>query len=98
MNQDSRGVVSWLWEFAYPHKGGYIASLIFATSGVACSMVPYFLVAQIVLALLRGETDMGIYGFTACLPQDFGCCGICSMVFPRRFLINPPLQCSQRCV
>ena len=71
MNQDSRGVVSWLWEFAYPHKGGYIASLIFATSGVACSMVPYFLVAQIVLALLRGETDMGIYGFYCLLAAGF---------------------------
>lgn len=63
MNQDSRGTVSWLWEFASPHKGGYAASLIFATLGVACGMVPYFCVAQIVIALLRGKAAMSFYGF-----------------------------------
>ena len=63
MNQDSRGTVSWLWEFASPHKGGYAASLIFATLGVACGMVPYFCVAQIVIALLSGEGAMSFYGF-----------------------------------
>ncbi|WP_313164654.1 ABC transporter ATP-binding protein [Sedimentibacter sp.] len=63
MNQDSRGTVSWLWEFASPHKGGYAASLVFATLGVACGMVPYFCVAQIVIALLSGETAMSFYGF-----------------------------------
>lgn len=62
MNQGSRGTISWLWEFAAPHKGGYIASLTFATLGVACSMAPYFCVAQIVLALLRGESDLRFYG------------------------------------
>lgn len=61
MNQDSRGAVSWLMEFASPHKGGYVASLIFATLGVACGMVPYFCVAQILIALLNGETAMGFY-------------------------------------
>lgn len=63
MNQDSRGTVSWLWEFASPHKGGYAASLIFATLGVACGMVPYFCVAQIVIALLNGESSADFYGF-----------------------------------
>ncbi|HML36084.1 MAG TPA: hypothetical protein PKA19_01485, partial [Bacillota bacterium] len=56
MNQQPRETISWLWQFASPHKGGYIASLMFATLGVACGMAPYFCVAQIVLALLRGET------------------------------------------
>lgn len=71
MNQDSRGTVSWLWEFASPHKGGYIASLIFATLGVACGMVPYFCVAQIVLALLRGETATGFYGLYCAAAAGF---------------------------
>lgn len=71
MNQGSRGVVSWLWEFASPHKGGYISSLTFAMLGVACSMAPYFCVAQIVLALLRGETAMGVYGFYCLLAAGF---------------------------
>ncbi|WP_313340052.1 ABC transporter ATP-binding protein [Sedimentibacter sp.] len=71
MNHDSRGTVSWLWEFASPHKGGYIASLIFATLGVACGMVPYFCVAQIVLALLRDETAIGFYGFYCIIAAGF---------------------------
>lgn len=62
MNQSSKGTVSWLCQFASPYKGGYIASLGFATLGVACGMAPYFCVAQIVLALLRGEADIGFYG------------------------------------
>lgn len=62
MNQNSRGTVSWLWQFASPHKGGYIASLVFAALGVAFGMAPYFCVAQIVLALLMGETSISFYG------------------------------------
>ena len=62
MNQKEKGAVSWLWEFARPHKDGYITALILAALGVACSMVPYFCAAQIVLGLLRGETAAGFYG------------------------------------
>ncbi len=62
MNQSSKGTASWLWEFASPHKRGYVASLIFATLGVGCGMAPYFCVAQIVLGLLRGETSISFYG------------------------------------
>ncbi|MBA4699789.1 MAG: ABC transporter ATP-binding protein [Ruminococcus sp.] len=71
MNQSSKGIVSWLWEFASPHKGGYIASLVFATLGVACQMAPYFCVAQIVLALLRGETAISFYGFYCLIAAGF---------------------------
>lgn len=62
MNQSSKGTVAWLWQFASPHKGGYAASLAFATLGVACGIAPYFCVSQIVLALLRGEKALGLYG------------------------------------
>lgn len=71
MDQGSRGAVSWLWEFASPHKGGYAASLIFATLGVAFGMAPYFCVAQIVLALLRGESALGFYGLYCLLASVF---------------------------
>lgn len=71
MNQGSRGIVSWLWQFASPHRGGYIASLSFATLGVACGMAPYFCVAQIVLALLRGETAIGFYGLVCLAAAGF---------------------------
>lgn len=63
MNKGSRSTVSWLYEFALPHKKGYIASVIFAALGVGFSILPYFCVAQIVIALLRGENNISFYGF-----------------------------------
>lgn len=60
-----------LLEWAAPHKGGYIVSLTFATLGVACSMAPYFCVAQIVLTLLQGETSVGFYGFYCLIAAGF---------------------------
>lgn len=71
MNQGSKGVLSWLWTFASPHKGGYAASLAFATLGVASAMAPYFCVSQIVLALLRGETSLRFYGLYCLLAAGF---------------------------
>ena len=71
MNQNSKGTLAWLWQFASPHKGGYIASLTFATLGVACSMAPYFCVAQIVLGLLRGEASLGFYGLYCLVTAGF---------------------------
>ncbi|ULQ59448.1 hypothetical protein K7I13_13355 [Brucepastera parasyntrophica] len=35
-----RNTAGWLALFAAPHKKRYIASVIFATLGVACSMAP----------------------------------------------------------
>lgn len=74
MNQkdkNAQGVLAPLLEWASPHRGGYIASLSFATLGVACGMGPYFCVAQMVLALLRGETAMAFYGFYCLLAAGF---------------------------
>lgn len=71
MNQSSKGTVSWLWEFASPHKGGYIASLLFSTLGVACGMAPYFCAAQIVPALLKGKTSINFYGFYCLIAAGF---------------------------
>ena len=71
MNQGSRGVLSWLWEFAAPHKGGYIVSLACATLGVASAMAPYFCISQIVLGLLRGEASIRFYGFYCLLAAGF---------------------------
>ncbi|PWJ52311.1 ABC transporter ATP-binding protein [Faecalicatena contorta] len=70
-NKKERGAFSHLFEWAAPHKGGYIASLSFATVGVACGIAPYFCVAQIVLALLRGELSIGFYGFYCLLAAGF---------------------------
>lgn len=50
-----------LAEFAGPHKGNYIASVILAVLGVAASMVPYFAVSQIVIRLIGGGRDFAWY-------------------------------------
>jgi ATP-binding cassette subfamily B protein len=71
MEEKPRSTISWLWEFASPHKNGYIISLIFATLGAACSIAPYFCVAQMVLALLRGEKELRLYGMYCLLTIGF---------------------------
>ena len=54
---------SWsrLAEFAAPHKGNYIASVILAVLGVAAGMAPYFAVSQIVIRLIGGGRDFAWY-------------------------------------
>lgn len=56
-----KSTVQWLAEWAAPHKGGYIASVVLALLGVACSVVPYFAVSRIVVALLSGERAVVFY-------------------------------------
>lgn len=70
-NKNKRRAFSPLFGWAAPHKNGYIASLTFATLGVVCGMAPYFCVAQIVLALLRGETARGFYGLYCLIGAGF---------------------------
>ncbi len=50
-----------LVDFAKPHKGGYIASVLFALLGVASGMVPYFAVAQMLISLIQGTGDLPFY-------------------------------------
>ncbi|MDC7124134.1 MAG: ABC transporter ATP-binding protein [Spirochaetales bacterium] len=47
--------------FAAPHKGGYIKSVILAVLGVACGLVPFFLFARVIIALIDGNTDISFY-------------------------------------
>ncbi|MDL2214141.1 ABC transporter ATP-binding protein/permease [Clostridia bacterium OttesenSCG-928-O13] len=53
--------INWLSEWAAPHKGGYIASVVLALLGVACSIVPYFAISKIVVQLLSGGKELGFY-------------------------------------
>lgn len=69
--KNGRGKLSPLLGWAAPHKGGYLASLTFATLGVACGMAPYFCVAQIVLGLLRGEGSLRFYSLYCLLTALF---------------------------
>jgi ATP-binding cassette subfamily B protein IrtA len=56
-----KGTVSWLMEFAAPHKSGYISSVLCAVVGVALSIVPYYFVGQMIVYLVRGGRELSLY-------------------------------------
>lgn len=60
-NSRPQGPFTRLVNFAKPHKGGYIASVIFAIVGVASGLVPYFAVAQMIIKLIAGEWELSFY-------------------------------------
>ncbi|MDL2217544.1 ABC transporter ATP-binding protein/permease [Christensenellaceae bacterium OttesenSCG-928-M15] len=59
--REKKSTVGWLMEWAAPHKGGYVASVILAVIGVVCSIVPYFAVSRILVGLLSGEMAFAFY-------------------------------------
>lgn len=63
----SPGSFSRLMNFAKPHQGMYIASVIFAVIGVASGMVPYFSTAQMILRLISGGKDWNYYLLWCCI-------------------------------
>ncbi len=56
-----KGIPSWIVEFAGRKKSYYVGSVILAILGVAASFAPYLVIADIVRALLGGNTDPGYY-------------------------------------
>lgn len=52
-----RSTVSWLSELAGPRKGEYLLSVLAALAGVACSLVPYFIMIELIRALVGGTAD-----------------------------------------
>lgn len=68
-----------LGEFAGPHKRIYLASVILAVLGVACSMIPYFAVSRIVIRLIEGER-----GF----PYFLLWCGVAALGFLGKALLH----------
>lgn len=62
--EKKKGTYAWIWDFAGEHRPAYILSVLAAIAGVACGMVPYFLTAQIICALLAGCRDMDVYANT----------------------------------
>lgn len=57
MNEKSekkRSVVSWLFELAGAKKGEYLASVLLALAGVACALMPYFVMIDLIHELIRG--------------------------------------------
>ena len=53
--------ISVLWGWGKAYHGKFIGSIILAVLGVACQMVPYFCVANIVTMMLSGEQNFSRY-------------------------------------
>ncbi len=53
-----RSASSWLLELAEGRRGEYALSIFTALLGVACSLVPYFIMIQIITALVNGTAKL----------------------------------------
>ena len=61
MNQTpekKRSAASWLMELAEGRRGEYALSILAALLGVACSLVPYFIIIRIITALVNGTAEL----------------------------------------
>ncbi|SHH88034.1 ATP-binding cassette, subfamily B [Sporobacter termitidis DSM 10068] len=58
-----RGAFSYLFEWAAPYRGKCALSVVTATLGVLCAVVPYFCVSKIVTLLIAGERSLSPYLF-----------------------------------
>ena len=56
-----KSTIQWIAEFVGTHKNKYIASVLTATLGVLCGLVPYVIVAQIITELVNGNRDWSSY-------------------------------------
>lgn len=56
-SENKRSAASWLLELAAPRRGEYLLSVLAALAGVACSLVPYFIMIELIHALMGGTAD-----------------------------------------
>ena len=50
-----------LWGWARPYRGKFMISIVLAILGVACQMIPYFCVTDIVIQMIAGEHRFSSY-------------------------------------
>lgn len=55
--ETKRSTVSWLAELAGSRTGEYLLSVLAALAGVACSLVPYLIMIDLISALVSGTAD-----------------------------------------
>ncbi|MDO4334175.1 MAG: ABC transporter ATP-binding protein [Eubacteriales bacterium] len=55
--EEKRSAASWLAELAGQRLGEYLLSVLAALAGVACSLVPYFIMIELINALVGGTAD-----------------------------------------
>ena len=68
MNQNTkqkRSAASWLAELAKGRYGEYALSVLTALLGVACSLIPYFIIIRLITALVDGTAEL-TYCLTLC--------------------------------
>lgn len=53
--------LSIMWSWGKPYHGKFALSIILAILGVACQMVPYFCVANIVIGMFAGDRSLAFY-------------------------------------
>ena len=61
MNKNSEpkhSAASWLMELAEGQRGEYALSILAALLGVACSLIPYFIIIKIITALVNGTAEL----------------------------------------
>ena len=59
--EKSQSSISWVLGQTGDHGSQYVLSVVLAVLGVLCSVAPYFVVAQIVHALMAGERNLSFY-------------------------------------
>ena len=57
ISEKKRSAWSWLAELAGPRRGEYFLSVLAALAGVACSLAPYFIMIELIGALVGGTVD-----------------------------------------
>ena len=57
-SEPKRSAFSWLMELAEGRQGEYVFSIFVALAGVACSLIPYFIIIQIITALVNGTAEL----------------------------------------
>ncbi len=59
--EKKKSTATWIMEFASTHKNKYVWSIITATAGVVCGIVPYVIVAEMIRQLLAGNKNWEEY-------------------------------------
>ena len=57
-SEPQRSASSWLIELTAGRRGEYALSIIVALLGVACSLIPYFIIIKIITALVNGTATL----------------------------------------
>ena len=57
-SEQKRSAALWLMELAQGRRGEYALSIFAALLGVACSLIPYFIIIKIITALVNGTAEL----------------------------------------